>query len=90
MRELHERDHRRGKTPARRGALRLSVVHIAPKKWKLPMRIGYVDLEGGVRVFTHLEGSDFAIGDRVEVGVGVIGQDESGAIESFVFKRVKK
>jgi uncharacterized OB-fold protein len=67
-----------------------SVVHIAPKKWTLPMRIGYVDLEGGVRVFTHLEGSDFAIGDRVEVGVGVVGQDESGAIESFVFKRVKK
>jgi uncharacterized OB-fold protein len=67
-----------------------STVHIAPKKWKLPMRIGYVDLEDGVRVFTHLEGDDLAIGDKVEVGIGVVGQDDAGAIESFVFKRVKK
>src|SRR4051812_16371208 len=67
-----------------------SMVHIAPKKWKLPMRIGYVDLTNGVRVFTHLEGSDFAIGDTVEPGIGIVGQDENGAIESFVFKRVPK
>jgi benzoylsuccinyl-CoA thiolase BbsA subunit len=66
-----------------------SVVHIAPKKWKIPMCIGYVDLPDGVRVFTHLEGTDFAIGDTVEVDLGVVGQDESGAIESFVFKRAK-
>lgn len=67
-----------------------SVVHIAPKKWKLPMKIGYVDLSNGVRVFTHLEGSDFAIGDTVEVGIAAIGQDENGVLESFVFKRVPK
>ena len=67
-----------------------SVVHIAPKKWKLPMRVGYVDLSNGVRVFTHLEGNDFAIGDAVEVGIGTIGQDENGTIESFVFTRVPK
>jgi uncharacterized OB-fold protein len=67
-----------------------SMVHIAPKKWKLPMRIGYVDLSNGVRVFTHLEGSDFAIGDTVEVGIGIVGRDENGAVESFVFKRVPK
>jgi len=67
-----------------------STVHIAPKKWTLPMRIGYVDLSDGVRVFTHLEGSDLAIGDKVEVSIGVVGQDDTGAIESFVFKRVEK
>ena len=67
-----------------------SVVHIAPKKWKMPMTIGYVDLEGGVRVFTHLDGTGFAIGDTVEVGLGVVGQDENGAIESFVFRRRPK
>jgi hypothetical protein len=65
-----------------------SVVHIAPKKWKKPMIIGYVDLPDGVRVFTHLEGESLAIGDAVEVAIGRIGEDEDGAIESFVFKRV--
>ena len=65
-----------------------SVVHIAPKKWKLPMRIGYVDLPNGARVFSHLDGTEFAIGDTVEVNLAVVGQDENGAIESFVFKRV--
>jgi len=61
----------------------------APKKWKIPMCIGYVDLEGGVRVFTHLDGPDLAIGETVEVSLGTVGQDENGAIESFVFKRAK-
>ena len=64
-----------------------STVHIAPKKWKKPMCIGYVDLEGGVRVFTHLAGGEFAIGDAVEVDIGTVGEDEAGAIECFVFKR---
>ena len=66
-----------------------SVVHIAPKKWKKPMRIGYVDLPDGVRVFTHLEGDDLAIGDTVEVAIGTVGEDEVGPVESFVFKRAK-
>src|SRR5512143_592812 len=52
-----------------------STVHVAPKKWKLPMRIGYVDLENGVRVFTHLSGGDFAIGDAVEPGIAIVGED---------------
>ena len=67
-----------------------SVVHIAAKKWKKPMRIGYVDLPNGARVFTHLEGTDLAIGDEVEVGVGAVGEDEEGPITSFVFRKVKR
>lgn len=66
-----------------------SQVHIAPKKWKLPMMIGYVDLSNGVRVFTHLEGSDLEIGDAVEVGLGTVGTDESGPIDCFVFRRAQ-
>jgi uncharacterized OB-fold protein len=64
-----------------------STVHVAAKKWNKPMRIGYVDLANGARVFTHLKG-DLAIGDQVEVGIGVVGEDENGPIESFVFKRI--
>ena len=64
-----------------------STVHVAAKKWKKPMRIGYVDLPNGARVFTHLEG-DLTIGDAVEPVIGVVGEDENGAIESFVFRRI--
>jgi uncharacterized OB-fold protein len=60
---------------------------VAAKKWKKPMRIGYVDLPNGARVFTHLEGGDLAIGDAVEVGMGVVGEDENGPIETFVFRQ---
>lgn len=63
-----------------------STVHVAVKKWKKPMRVGYVDLPNGARVFTHLEG-ELAIGDTVEVGMGTVGGDENGPIESFVFRR---
>jgi uncharacterized OB-fold protein len=63
-----------------------STVHVAAQKWLKPMRIGYVDLSNGARVFTHLQG-DLAIGDRVEVATGVVGEGQNGAIESFIFKR---
>jgi uncharacterized OB-fold protein len=67
-----------------------SVVHVAAKKWRKPMRIGYVDLRNGARVFTHLDGADLAIGDEVEVGVGTVGDDDEGPIRSFVFKKVTR
>ena len=63
-----------------------STVHVAAKKWKKPMVIGYVDLPNGARVFTHLEGN-VAIGDLVEPALGIVGEDENGPIESFIFKR---
>jgi uncharacterized OB-fold protein len=63
-----------------------SVVHVAAKKWKKPMLIGYVDLPNGARVFTHLEGN-IAIGDLVEPALGIVGEDEDGPIETFVFSR---
>jgi uncharacterized OB-fold protein len=50
------------------------------------MCIGYVDLANGARVFTHLEG-ELAIGDTVEVAMGVVGEDENGPIRSFIFRR---
>ena len=64
-----------------------STVHVAAKKWRKPMRIGYVDLPNGARVFTHLVGDDLAIGDEVVVDVGVVADDEDGPIESFVFRK---
>jgi uncharacterized OB-fold protein len=51
------------------------------------MCIGYVDLPNGARVFTHFEGDDLAIGNTVEVGMGIVGEDENGPIQSFVFRK---
>jgi uncharacterized OB-fold protein len=64
-----------------------SVVHVAAKKWRKPMCIGYVDLPNGARVFTHVEGANVAIGDTVEVGMAIVGDDEDGPIRSFVFRK---
>lgn len=63
-----------------------SRVHVAPKKWKKPMCIGYVDLPNGARVFAHLDG-DLSIGDAVEVFAGIVGEDENGPVETFVFRK---
>jgi uncharacterized OB-fold protein len=63
-----------------------STVHVAAKKWHKPMCVGYVDLPNGARVFTHLRG-DLTIGDDVDVEIAIVGEDENGAIETFVFKR---
>jgi len=67
-----------------------SIVHVAAKRWRKPMRIGYVDLPNGARVFTHLDGAELAIGDEVEVGVGTVGDDEGGPIRSFVFRKAMR
>ncbi len=67
-----------------------SVLHVGSARWRRPLALGYVDLDNGARVFTHLEGNDLAIGDTVEVGVGTVGDDEEGPITSFVFRKVKR
>jgi uncharacterized OB-fold protein len=64
-----------------------SRVHVAAKKWKKPMCIGYVDLPNGARVFAHLDG-DLSIGDAVESFTGIVGEDDSGPIETFVFRKI--
>ena len=66
-----------------------STVYIAPRRWHTPMTIGYVDLPNGVRVFAHLAGDGFSIGDSVEPDIGIVGKDDAGPIACFVFKRVK-
>jgi uncharacterized OB-fold protein len=77
------------KAMPRRGTLyAFSTVHVAAKKWKKPMCVGYVDLPNKARVFTHLVGGNLAIGDEVEVAMGTVGEDENGPIDCFVFRKV--
>lgn len=66
-----------------------SVVHAAPKGWRLPFVAAYVDLPEGVRVFAHMVDVDPAklvMDMPVEVCMAVLGADETGAVvESYSF-----
>ena len=66
-----------------------TTVHVGPKTWVRPYAVGYVDLENGVRVFSHLRG-DPVIGGRVELAAAEIGREDDGAaITTFVFQPIK-
>jgi uncharacterized OB-fold protein len=66
-----------------------TVVHVGPKTWEKPYAVGYVDLDNGVRVFSHLRGS-VAIGQTAELGVAEIGKNAAGVpIMTFVFQPKK-
>ncbi len=65
-----------------------SVVHVAPKEWKVPYVAGYVDLTDGVRVFAHIVGADpAALEMDMPVGLttAVLGEDGNGPVESYAF-----
>lgn len=67
-----------------------STVHVGPAKWHKPFTVGYVDLDNGVRVFSHLKG-DPKISDRVTIGLAQIGREPGGApINSFVFAKEER
>lgn len=65
----------------------LSTVHVGPAKWHKPFTVGYVDLENGVRLFSHLKGN-VKISDPVSLEVGEVGRSADGKpINSFVFAK---
>lgn len=66
-----------------------SVVHAAPKGWRLPYIAGYVDLPEGVRVFAHIEADPLALAFDMEVALcsAELGTDEEGrAVTGFAFR----
>lgn len=67
-----------------------SVVHIAPKGFKAPYAVGYVDLPGDVRVLGQIFGWENVTlrqGMAMEIGRGAIAVEPDGSIrESFVFR----
>ena len=69
-----------------------SVVHVAPKGWKLPYIAGYVDLPEGVRVFSHIVGVEpgaLRMDMTVKVCTARLGEEADGRpIESFAFAPV--
>ncbi|MDN5927587.1 MAG: OB-fold domain-containing protein [Hyphomicrobiales bacterium] len=62
-----------------------TTVHVSPPQWHKPMRVGYVDLSNGVRVFSHLKGA-LEIGATVRLDIGEVGSSSNGEpLANFVF-----
>ena len=65
-----------------------SVVHVAPKSWRVPYVAGYVDLPEGVRVFAHIVGADPAslrMDMAVELTVAELFEEAGAPVESYAF-----
>lgn len=62
-----------------------TVLHVGSDRWEKPLTLGYVDLDNGVRVFTHLKGA-VAIGQPVALALGTVGRQADGrTLRNFVF-----
>lgn len=77
----------------RRGKLySWTAVHVGSPRLNKPIMIGYVDLDNGLRVFSHLIAStnSLAIDQTVELSVADIGETEDGRpIRTFVFSQME-
>jgi uncharacterized OB-fold protein len=65
-----------------------TTVHVGPQHMHKPITLGYVDLDNGVRVFSHLSINDgpLAINQSVRLSVAQVGTESDGRpIETFVF-----
>ena len=65
-----------------------SMVHVAPRGWKVPYIAGYVDLPEGVRVFTHVTNADpehLEMDMPVQLTTAVLRHDDE-AVESYAFE----
>ncbi|MEP3439110.1 MAG: OB-fold domain-containing protein [Hoeflea sp.] len=67
-----------------------SIIHIAPKTFKVPYAVGYVDLPGDVRVLAQIfgwEDGSLEQGMEMEIGYAPIAEEPDGSIrESFIFQ----
>jgi uncharacterized OB-fold protein len=67
-----------------------SLVHAAPRGWRLPFVAAYVDLPEDVRVFAHIVECDpqtLEVDMKVALCAAILGEDETGAaLEGFAFR----
>ncbi len=76
---------------SRRGTVyTFAEVRAGPPKFDAPYTIGYVDLPEGVRVFSLLEDDPtLGVGDKVEVALGEIGEENNRPLYGYIFRRVE-
>jgi len=64
-----------------------TTVHVGPRQMHKPITLGYVDLDNGVRVFSHLASNvplDFD--QTMKITVAEVGREaDNRPIETFVF-----
>lgn len=68
-----------------------SEVHIAPRSFKTPFVIAYVDLDDGVRLLAQVAhpASELCIGERLRLVEGVIRTEDAGVpVVSYQFAKV--
>lgn len=83
-------DMARAAMPREGSLYSFTVLHVGPNTWKRPFIVGYVDLNNGVRVFSHLRGTEFQIDQPVELAVAEIGKTAEGTpIVTSVFQQAK-
>lgn len=83
-------DMARAAMPREGSLYSFTVLHVGPNTWKRPFVVGYVDLDNGVRVFSHLRGTEFQIDQPVELAVAEIGKTVDGTpIMTSVFQQAK-
>lgn len=70
-----------------------SIIHIAPKAFKVPYAVGYVDLPGDVRVLGQIVGWEdgpLKQGMDMQIGYAPIAEEPDGSLrESFVFRPMR-
>lgn len=83
-------DMARAAMPREGSLYSFTVLHVGPNTWKKPFMVGYVDLDNGVRVFSHLRGTEFQINQPVELAVAEIGKTAEGTpIVTSAFQQAK-
>lgn len=64
-----------------------TTVHVGPRHMHKPITLGYVDLDNGVRVFSHLASNGpLAFDQKMKITVAEVGREaDDRPIETFVF-----
>jgi uncharacterized protein len=65
-----------------------TTVHQAPRGWRVPFVLGYVDLANGLRLLAHIQARPEAlrIGLSMRLATGVVAADEAGTpLATYVF-----
>jgi uncharacterized OB-fold protein len=76
--------------PSQGSLYSFTTVHVGPSEWQKPFTVGYVDLDNGVRVFSHLRGKNFQINQPVQLAVAEIGKTPDGKpIITSVFEQAQ-
>jgi uncharacterized OB-fold protein len=64
-----------------------SVIHQAPKGWRTPFTLGYVDLVDGTRILAHITGpvERLKIDGEMRLSAAIVADRDGSEVQSYVF-----